>query len=42
MAVIPDIKQTTVLAFVKQQVVPGSTIYSDGLKGFNGPQAAGV
>ncbi len=25
MAVIPDIKQTTVLAFVKQQVAPGST-----------------
>ena len=42
MAVIPDIKQTTVLAFVKQQVAPGSTIYSDGLKGFDGLQAAGV
>ena len=42
MAVIPDIKQTTVLAFVKQQVAPGSTIYSDGLKGFDGLQTAGV
>ena len=42
MAVIPDIKQTTVLAFVKQQVAPGSTIYSDGLKGYDGLQAADV
>ena len=42
MSVIPDIKQTTVLAFVRQYIAPGSTIYSDGLKGFDGVQAAGV
>ncbi|MGH8614620.1 MAG: IS1595 family transposase [Gammaproteobacteria bacterium] len=42
MAVIPDIKQTTVLAFVKQQVAPGSTIFSDGLKGYDGLRAADV
>jgi len=42
MAVIPDFKQTTMLAFVKQHVAPGSTVYSDGLKGFEGVQAAGV
>lgn len=42
MAVVPDFKQTTMLAFVKQQVAPGSTVYSDGLKGFEGVQAADV
>lgn len=42
MAVVPDFKQTTMLAFVKQHVAPGSTIYTDGLKGFEGMQAAGV
>ena len=42
MTVIPDIKQTTVLAFVKQQVAPGSTIFSDGLKGYDGLRAADV
>lgn len=42
MAVVPDFKQTTMLAFVKQHVAPGSTIYTDGLKGFEGLQAAGV
>lgn len=42
MAVVPDFKQTTMLAFVQQHVAPGSTIYTDGLKGFEGLQAAGV
>ena len=32
MSVIPDFKQTTMLAFVMQHVAPGSTVYSDGLK----------
>jgi len=30
------------LAFVTQHVAPGSTVYSDGLKGFEGLQAADV
>ena len=32
MTVIPDFKQSTILAFVRQHVAPGSTIYTDGLK----------
>ena len=42
MSVIPDFKQTTMLAFVMQHVAPGSTVYSDGLKSFDGLQAADV
>jgi transposase-like protein len=42
MAVVPDFKQTTVVAFVKQHVAPGSTVYTDGLKGFGNLQPAGV
>ena len=42
MAVITDFKQTTMLAFVTQHIAPGSTVYSDGLKGFEGVQAADV
>lgn len=42
MAVARDFKQTTMREFVKQHVAPGSTVYSDGLKGFEGVQAAGV
>jgi transposase-like protein len=42
MAVVPDFKQTTMLGFVTQHVAPGSTIYTDGLKSFEGLQAAGV
>ncbi len=42
LAVIPDVKQATVLAFVQQHVAPGSTIYTDGLKSYDGLQAAGV
>jgi transposase-like protein len=42
MAVVPDFKQATMLRFVTQHVAPGSTIYTDGLKGFEGLEAAGV
>lgn len=34
MAVIPDFKSTTFVDFAKQNVAPGSTIYTDGLKSF--------
>src|ERR1035441_9216544 len=34
MAVIPDFKSTTLMAFLKQNVAPGSTVYTDGLKSF--------
>jgi transposase-like protein len=30
------------LAFVKQHLAPGSTVYTDDLKGFEGLQTAGV
>ena len=42
MSVTPDFKQTTMLAFVMQHVAPGSTVYSDGLKSFDGLQTADV
>ena len=42
MAVIPNFKQTTMIDFVKQQVRPGATVSTDGLKGFEDLQAAGV
>ena len=32
MAVIPDFKATTLPAFLKEHVAPGSTVYTDGLK----------
>lgn len=41
MAVIPDFKATTLRAFIKQHVAPGSTIHTDGLKQFTGLPAAG-
>ncbi len=41
MAVIPDFKGATLLAFLKQNVAPGSTVYTDGLKSFTGLQEAG-
>jgi transposase-like protein len=41
MAVIPDFKSTTLIAFLKQNVAPGSTVYTDGLKSFTGLQEAG-
>ena len=42
MAVVTDFKQTTMSDFVKQHVRPGSTVYTDGLKGFEGVPTAGV
>ena len=42
MAVIPNFKQTTMIDFVKQHVSPGSTVVTDGLKGFEDLKAAGV
>src|SRR5258705_8907543 len=41
MALIPDFKNTTLLAFLKQKVMAGSTVYTDGLKTFAGLQEAG-
>lgn len=41
MAVIPDFKVTTLSSFIKQNVAPGSTIYTDGLKTFTGLEEAG-
>ena len=41
MAVIPDFKSTTMNAFIKQNVAPGSTLYTDGLKSFTGLQEGG-
>ena len=41
MALIPDFKNTTLLAFLKQNVMPGSTVYTDGLKSFAGLPEAG-
>ena len=42
LAVAPDFKQTTMLQFVRANVAPGSTIYTDGLKGWDGVKAADV
>lgn len=42
MAVVPDFKRTTVLDFVTRHVAPGSTVYTDGDKSFEGVQTAGV
>jgi transposase-like protein len=36
MAVIPDFKSPTLIAFLKKNVEPGSIVYSDGLKSFTG------
>src|SRR5438105_5634377 len=36
MAAIPDFKANTVIGFLKQHVAPGSTIFTDGLKSFDG------
>ena len=41
MAVIPDFKSITLNAFVQQNVAPGSTIYTDGLKSFASFEQAG-
>jgi transposase-like protein len=42
MAVVPDFKQATVLKFVREHVTPGSTVYTDGYKSFDGLQVADV
>ena len=41
MTVIPDFKSTTFVDFAKQNVTPGSTIYTDGLKSFEKLNAKG-
>jgi transposase-like protein len=41
MTVIPDFKSGTLIAFLKQNLTPGSTVYTDGLKSFTGLQEAG-
>ncbi len=41
MAVIPDFKTTTLNAFIKRNVTPGSTIYTDGLKSFSDLEESG-
>jgi len=39
---IPNFKQTAMIDFVKHHVSPGSTVATDGLKGFQDLRAAGV
>jgi transposase-like protein len=41
MKVIPDFKAKTIVPFLHQNVSPGSTIYTDGLKSFEGLREAG-
>jgi len=41
MAVIPDFRKATITKFLVQNVAPGSTIYTDGLKTFAGLEAVG-
>jgi transposase-like protein len=41
MQVIPNFKGTTLIAFLKRNVAPGSTVYTDGLKTFTGLLEAG-
>src|SRR6266851_6174631 len=41
MAVIPDFRATTINRFITQNVAPGSTIHTDGLKSFTGLQELG-
>jgi len=41
MAVIPDFRKETLLTFLKDNVAPGSTVYTDGLKSFTGLKEAG-
>jgi transposase-like protein len=36
MKVIPDFKAKTIIPFLHENVSPGSTIYTDGLKSFEG------
>jgi hypothetical protein len=41
MEVIPDFSQITFTAFAKRHIAPGATIYTDGLKPFEGLRATG-
>ena len=41
LAVLPNFSAMTITAIVKEHVAPGSTVYTDGLKGFSSLQAAG-
>ena len=41
MEVIPDFKAATLLAFLKKQVSPGATLYTDGLKSYTDLETAG-
>jgi transposase-like protein len=41
MAVIPDFRRETLLGFLKDNVAPGSTVFTDGLKSFTGLKEAG-
>ena len=41
MKVIPDFKGNTIIAFLHENVSPGSTIYTDGLKSYSGLTGAG-
>ena len=41
MVVLPNFTATTMTGILKQHVAPGSTVYTDGLGGFAGLQAAG-
>jgi transposase-like protein len=41
MEVIPDFRSTTLIGFLKRNVAPGSTVYTDGLKSFTGLEQAG-
>lgn len=41
MRVIPDFKGSTIIAFLHENVSPGSTTYTDGLKSFSGLTEAG-
>jgi transposase-like protein len=41
MTVIPNFRATTLDSFIRQNVTPGSTVYTDGLKTFTGLQEAG-
>jgi len=42
MAVIPDFRGETLIAFLRQNVVPGSLVYTDALNSFSGLEEAGV
>jgi len=41
MEVIPDFRSETLTVFLKDNVAPGSTVYTDGLKSFTGLNEAG-